>query len=422
MKKFIRENVRLIVFGVLLTFFSGFGQTFLISLYVPVIGKEFGFSDGFFGSVYASVTLLSAALLPFAGKLIDRYSLKKYSLSVLLLLVLSLCIIALSVHPVVLILGLFGLRLAGQGLMTHTSITSMARYFDHARGKAISIAALGHPLGEAFLPIIIAISISFFGWRYSMIASAVILMAVLLPYVLFVLRLPEVEMSDKQSEREFNPGRSWTQWEVLGSRAFRIIGPNAFILPMLSTGLFFYQITLADFKGWQTEWVALCFICFAVASSLSMVLAGVLVDRWKATKLFPYYFIPYAIGLFILASFDQAWIVPIYLTLLGITTGFGSTIKSAVQAELFGTISLGSVRSLFTTLMVASTAAGPVIFGIALDAGLSFNQLLMGCVVVLFLIILHSFRIYTPYTRKKAYIRLKYHTRNVIAQFNFKNT
>ncbi len=419
MIKFIRENFRLIGFGLLLTFFSGFGQTFLISLYVPVIGEEFGLTNSLFGSIFAAITLLSAACLPFAGKLIDKFSLKHYSISVFFLLALSLSLTAFSIHPVMLVLGLWGIRFAGQGLMSHTSITSMARYFDQARGKAISIAALGYPLGEAVLPILIALSISAFGWRYSMGISAILLLVVLLPYVFKVVRFPQPVTRDanESSAEEPNAARSWTQREVLRSRFFWIIGPNAFVLPMLSTGLFFYQISMAEFKGWTAEWVALSFIFFAAASSLSMVLSGILVDRWKAARLFPYYFIPYAIGLFILASFDHPWIVPVYLTLLGITTGFGSTIKSALQAELFGTVSLGAVRSLFTTFMVASTAAGPVIFGFALDGGLNFNQLIMGCLFFVLLIILHSFRIYTPYTRKKAYVKWKYRTRHVVTQY-----
>lgn len=407
MLQLLKEHTRLLGFGILLTFFSGFGQTFLIALYVPAIGEEFGFSDSLLGSYYAGITLLSALCLPFLGKLIDRYYIKYYSIAVLILFAASLIFTAYAVYPAMLFIGVWGIRLAGQGLMSHTALTSMARYFHDARGKAISMAAIGHPLGQAILPIIIALSISSIGWRYTLLCSAGLSLIILVPYVLKFTHFPQG--SGKINDQ--NDGQKkqvvWTQKQIFRSKPFWIIAPNFFLLPLVSTGLFFYQLSLASFKGWQAEWIALCFMFYAVASFLSMLISGILVDKWKAINLFPYYFIPYAAGLFILATSNQPWIVPVYLTLLGITSGFGSTIKSALQAELFGTLSLGAVRSLFTTIMVLSTAAGPAVFAYALESGFNFNELFLTCFATVILVMIHSFRIYSPYTRKKLYLKWK---------------
>src|SRR5690606_40098761 len=63
------------------------------------------------------------------------------------------CLVLGAVQSVALLfIGFFLVRLCGQGLLPHTAQTTMARYFDDHRGKALSISASGVPLGEVVLP------------------------------------------------------------------------------------------------------------------------------------------------------------------------------------------------------------------------------------------------------------------------------
>src|SRR5690606_6899321 len=61
-------------------------------------------------------------------------------------------------------LGIVGLRLTGQGLMGHISQTVMAREFAASRGKALGVAGLGYPLGEAVLPLVCTLALQFLPW------------------------------------------------------------------------------------------------------------------------------------------------------------------------------------------------------------------------------------------------------------------
>ena len=54
--------------------------------------------------------------------------------------------------PLMLVAALYGLRLFGQGMLSHLAMTAMARWFSEYRGRALSIAGLGFPFGEAVLP------------------------------------------------------------------------------------------------------------------------------------------------------------------------------------------------------------------------------------------------------------------------------
>ncbi|MCH8524556.1 MAG: hypothetical protein LAT52_08405, partial [Balneolales bacterium] len=57
---FLKRNFEPVFFGFLLTFFSSFGQTFLISLFVPFILADLAFSNSVFGGYYAMATIVSS--------------------------------------------------------------------------------------------------------------------------------------------------------------------------------------------------------------------------------------------------------------------------------------------------------------------------------------------------------------------------
>jgi MFS family permease len=154
-------------FGVLLTLFSSFGQTFLISMFVPRLLETFQLNTAQFGLLYAAATITSALSLPFFGRLIDRTTLRRFSLAVGLGLVLACFLMALAPNVPLLFLAILGLRLTGQGLLSLTASTAMARVFGQGRGKALSLSGLGYPLGEGLLPLLVVLLIHGVGWRFS---------------------------------------------------------------------------------------------------------------------------------------------------------------------------------------------------------------------------------------------------------------
>ncbi len=403
--KFIRHNAALLFFGFLLAFFSSFGQTFLVSLYVPELGKVLDLSNTELSSLYAAGTLGSALALTWMGRYVDVWPLMRFTLGVLTGLFLALLTLSFAVHPALVLLGFFGLRLFGQGLMGHTAVSTMARAYDGNRGKAISLAILGHPAGEAVLPFVIALLIASFGWRTSLQVSAASLLFFVMPIVVLLLRKQDrsvthpgttlIDDTDKESGKLFNP------LKLLKTRYFWIIIPAVFLIAYLNTAILFFQVQLGDSRGWDRTWVAGSIAAFAAAGALAMLLSGPLVDRWTARRMFPFVLIPYTAGIFILAFYHQPLAYPMALFLFGFSNGAGGTIKNALLAEIYGTTIIGSVRSLFTTLMVLSTALGPISFGLLLDGGLSFTTVLLLCAAVLCVAIVWSFRIWSTFLWKR---------------------
>jgi MFS family permease len=188
--RFIADNPRLLTVGFLLAFSSSFGQTYFIALFGGRIRADLGLSHGEFGGIYALATLASAMTLIWAGRKIDHIALELYVLAICGGLVVACLLTGWSPSVIVLGLGLFGLRLFGQGLMHHAGTTSMARYFDRNRGKAIAVASIGHPAGEAVFPLLAVLVMGLLGWRGTWVATAAFLGLVLAPLVLWLLMHP----------------------------------------------------------------------------------------------------------------------------------------------------------------------------------------------------------------------------------------
>lgn len=119
---------------------------------------------------------------------------------------------------------------------------------------------------------------------------------------------------------------------------------------------------------------------------------------------------PYLTGLILLLSFDNPWIYPISLFLMGTTNGFGSTLNNAVQAEKLDIQYIGSVRSAFSAMILISTALGPALLWILLNLEVSFHQILLFCVEFLTFINFYSFRILPAIT----WFRMYFHVRQTV--------
>jgi MFS family permease len=374
--QFIQSNRQLLAFGFLLTFLSSFGQTFLISLYLPFIQETFNLTDGGFSMIYGSATIASAFTITWLGSYIDKIRLTRFSLFVLLALSVSLIIFSQTYYIPVLFIAFYGLRLFGQGLLSHTAVTSMARFFDDkTRGKAISFANLGHSFGEAFLPIVIVTLLIAIGWRYTVLITLIFTLLAI-PYSLYLLR----KNSNIGQLRKYIP-QPFTKEEqkqarplqIIRTRAFWILIPSSLVAASIGTGFLLFKLKMGISKGWDPTFIAAGFTLYAVGNAVSNIVAGFLSDKFGGKALFPIYLLPFCLGLLTYIFADGPWVYLVLIAGIGITNGFGGTIKSVVIAELFGTKIIGSVRSLFVMIMVFSTALGPLLFGSLLDAGYSFE-------------------------------------------------
>ncbi|NNF29591.1 MAG: MFS transporter [Gemmatimonadetes bacterium] len=389
----IRRHGRFLGFGLSLTFLSSFGQTYFISLFNDSIRAEFGLSHGSIGGTYSLATLASGFTLAWVGGRLDSSDLRKFTAVLCAALAAAAFGMAFTAGIVSLLLVFFLLRLTGQGLLSHTALTSMARYFEGGRGKAMSIAGIGFPLGEAILPLLTVAAIATLGWRETWLVVAGFLLLVALPGTQVLLlghgererrfraRLAEAtdpgRMEPESAPRNATP-RQWTLGEVVRDRRFGLILPAVVAPGFIVTGFFFHQNHLVAVKEWTPEWFATCFALFAAGQLVTGVASGPLVDRYGGRRLLALFTLPMGMGLTLLAAWSPAWVAAGFMLGLGITAGLGPTVVGAMWAEVYGVVHLGSIRALAQSVMVFGTAASPVLMGVLIDRGVTMDAMAWG--------------------------------------------
>ena len=327
-------------------------------------------------------TLSSALLLPWTGQLLDRIDLKIYTTCVVLGLFLACISISLSHTVWMLTASVFLLRHFGQGLTSHVSVTSMARYMGKDRGKSIAIASTGYSVGEATLPVLAVLLISIVGWRQTFVWAAVAVL-ICIPVAIRLLKNHHIRQSrfleqDQNSDPETEAGGiSKTRRQMLKEARFYLLAPAVFTPAFMVTGLFFHHVTLADAKGWSDLWVTGNYWLYAVTTILVSLSFGPLIDRFSAIRVVPWFLTPLILAMLLLVPVTHSyWVIP-YMIMLGINTGIHFTTFTAIWPELYGTRYLGEIKSMVNALMVFSSALGPVTIGALLDRGYSFEQIFM---------------------------------------------
>jgi len=388
-------NKKVIFFGFIFTFFSSFGQSFFLGLFNAPIRNELNISHGQFGTIYASATICSSLLLIWVGKKIDDYRLLYYSLFVVLLLSISSLFFSFINSIYLLTVGIFLMRFSGQGLMSHTSSTTVSRFFEKSRGKALSTIWFGLSTAEFILPVFVTYLILLYSWRLVWQGIA-LLIIILLPIIIYKcvknIRLDSREEDIIRNEKD--QIKDWSRSEVIRDYKFYIISLNMLAGPWIITGIFIYQSFISEAKLWDSYAIPKAFMLYSITSILSLILSGFLVDKFTSRKLLPIINIPLLFSLLTLILFKHELSAFIFLGLIGISNGLANVLGSSTWAEIYGVKHIGSIKALTTALMVFSTAFGTALYGIFIDQGFTIESiaLISSTYIVVSLILLMIFR------------------------------
>ena len=370
-------NKKIILFGFIFTFFSSFGQSFFLGLFNAPIRNELGITHGQFGNIYATATICSSVILIWIGKKIDDYRIFYYSFFVIILLFLSSLFFSFINSIYFLAVAIFLMRLSGQGLMSHASTTTISRFFERSRGKALSTIWLGLSTAEFILPVMITYFFLIYSWR-TVWQGIAILIILLLPFVIINtiksvnLDSREIDFNSKNKKTKI---KSWRRRDVIKDYRFYIVSLNMLAMPWLATGTFVYQSFISDSKMWTIYTIPKAFMVYSITSIATLFLSGFLVDKFTGRKLILFMNIPLLLAMYVLFKFNHEIFAYIFLGLVGISNGLANVLGSSTWAEIYGVKHIGSIKALTTALMVFSTAFGTAIFGLFIDKGFTIENI-----------------------------------------------
>ena len=369
------------LFGGLMAAWSSLGQTFFISLFSAEIRGALSLSHGDFGTYYAIATAASALTLVLLGKFADTVPVRKLSLITLAAICLSSLHFSTIQNVFTLVIGIYLLRLLGQGMMSHVWSTAMARRYVKARGRTLALASFGMTLAESIGPAVVVALLGIMSWRMVWVVMPVIAFLSLAPFLgALTQRTPLQDGEGVEGQSQTNaPDKptAFKRGDMIRDRAFWLaIIWLVFVPSFTVTGLLFHQIYLAELKGVSLMLWAANYSFYAIAAMIGSIASGILVDRFTAHRIVALTQLPVVIFSLLLWLSDGPVILALFFMMFGLCSGMPQTALSSLLAERYGTAHLGEIKAVTLPINVLASAGAPIIMGVMIDAGAGLGALM----------------------------------------------
>ena len=383
-------------------FSSGPGQSHTFSVFVEPISQDLELSSASIASAYGLATLIAAFLLPYMGKIIDRYGARVSLIIISIILGISCIFFGAASNFLMLTVGFGFLRFFGQGSLMLGCANLVSQWFDSKRGFAMSLMALGFGMSMAIHPPVSQFLIDQYGWKYAWIILGISTWIIMVPS-LFILAWnnPEniglkpdgVKKSNLKNDKvETIEGLNLT--EALKENSFYILAAMWFGMAMLVTTLHFYQVTILTNQGITTEFAASLFTVSAFAMVVFMPLVGKFFDNFPTKYVLATGLLINSISLISITYSNNDAYSLFYAVSFGINNAFSMTMFGYIWPRYFGRKHLGSIQGTGQMIGVIGASLGPLPVGFAIDylgsslitiRYLSVYPIIMAIIIIIFL-------------------------------------
>ena len=381
------------------------GQTYAISIFIEYFIGDLGLSRSYVSTLYMIGTVSASFAMPVVGRQIDRHGSRAMIVLITVLFGLACLYMGFVQNALMLCVGFFALRALGQGSLSLVSRIVVNQWWVRRRGFAIGIVGLSYALiGRAGFPVLINALIPLYGWRGTYSILGLLLLLVMLPLGWLLVRnrpedyglwpdgQPPTASRENEpttplwSKKAWGKGASpqatfveehWTLPEVLRLPVFWLISAGFSSISALNTGLTFHIVSIYIDNGLTPTIAASSFVPIAITSGIVQMGSGMLVDRFPARVLLAVSLFLHALLLAIAPYLHSIEMALGFGIIMGTASGLQQTIGNSIWAMYFGRRHLGSITGATTTISVASSAMGPMLFGIARDVWGSYTFVLL---------------------------------------------
>jgi len=356
-------------------FSSGPGQSHTFSVFVGPIGKDLDLSSTSIASAYGLATLIAAFMLPYMGKLIDKYGARKTLIIVSIILGFSCVFFGAASNFLMLTVGFGFLRFFGQGSLMLGCANLVSQWFDKKRGFAMSLMALGFGISMAIHPPLSQFLIDEYGWKFAWVFLGVSTWIIMVP-TLYILAwntpesvglLPDGDKRANSINNKNEPIEGLDLTQALKEKSFYILSAMWFGMAMLVTTLHFYQVTILTSQGISTDFAASLFTVSAIAMILFMPVVGKLFDNIPTNYVLTIGLIINCISLLSITYANNEYYAFVYAVFFGINNAISMTMFGYIWPRYFGRKHLGSIQGTGQMIGVIGASLGPLPVGFAID-------------------------------------------------------
>ncbi len=151
---------------------------------------------------------------------------------------------------------------------------------------------------------------------------------------------------------------------------------------MLATAVAFHQISLLTARGLSATEAAANFLPQTIAGLGITMGAGILMDRFASRWMIVASMCTLALALAWGVVVGPGWSAIGFGMALGASGSMIRAVEAAALPRAFGTVHLGSIRGLMTSVSVGGSALGPLLFAAVFDTVGSYGPVLLATAAI----------------------------------------
>lgn len=392
---------RMVVFASIALALTGPGQTFGVSVFVDPMIEDLGISRTQISTAYLVGTLVGALALPWIGQAIDRFGVRRTMALIGLIFSIMLMSMSLVSGIIGLTAGFIGIRMMGQGALSLVATTAVALWFTRKRGLAMGIVSAAGGMGMTLVPLVGERLIFGLGWRTAWLIEGLVVLVVVVPLAIFAIRN---RPSDMGQHVDGDPAPSaatdevWgvTRREALRTGFFWLVTAAVATTALLTTAVVFHQIDLLGSRGLTPTEAAGNFVPQTIATVIATLGIGALADRISPKAVLVASMSMMAGGLTLGAFAAPGFLAISFGMLIGASGGSIRVVEATELPRYFGTLHIGAIRGVVTSVAIAGAAVGPVLFSIFHDVTGDYSAVLLSCLIIPIAVIVGALVITLP--------------------------
>jgi predicted MFS family arabinose efflux permease len=354
--------------------FGFYGQT----VYVAELQRLHGWPASLISSGTTFFYLFGALLVVFVSEAIRAIGPRNCLLVGVLAMAAAAVLMGHATQPWQLYVAdaVFAFGWAGTSLGVIT--TTLSLWFDKRRGMAISLALNGASFGGIVGVPLLVKAIGQFGFSNAMTVAAVVMLALMLPVILFFVGRPPHGHDGTEVAAEASSA-SQIRAQALRNTAFLTVTIAFAMVLCAQVGFIVHLIAFLDPMIGRDD-AAIAVALLTAMAVVGRVLFSTVIDRLNQRLASALSFVSQAVALaIIINSRDEIWVMTA-CALFGFSVGNMITLPSLIVQREFDSRSFGVLVSLVTAINQITYAFGPGIVGLLRDASGSYVLPFYGCI------------------------------------------
>ena len=375
------EGWRIVVVCFLLATF-GWGLGFYgQSVYVAELHRLHGWPASLISSGTTFFYLFGAALVAFVAEAIKAFGPRNCLIAGTFAMAAAAISIGQVTEPWQLYLANAVLAFGWAGTSLSIINNTLGLWFDKKRGMAISLALNGASFGGIVgVPLLVA-AIGYFGFSGAMIASAVVMVALMVPVILIFVGRPPVHAYASAVAAADAPSPTQIRAQALRDIAFLSVSIAFALVLFAQVGFIVHLISFLD-SVIGREKAAIAVALLTAMAVVGRVLFSFVIDRLNQRLASSLSFVSQACALLVLVNVHNDIAVIAACAVFGFSVGNLITLPSLIVQREFDPRSFGVLVSLITAINQITYAFGPGAIGLLRDMSGSYALPFYGCIGV----------------------------------------